>query len=267
MSNAPSALALAVLALASVPSAQYVLVVDDSGGASVDFTSIADAVAVAAAGDGDVVLVRTGSYAGDVVVDGKSLVLTADTDAAVDHHGRLAVQNLAAAGGTGLAVQDGAQAELLGTLLQGGPPGPLGGPGTCTQGPPGAPSAVQVGATLVESAWPAVDFVMSTPVRSDGTVVLAFEGAPGDALWLAVSAAAGVLPLPAAAGSVLVASPIVVSLGVLGASGAQTLELPTFVPPGFESFVYHAQALFFDGVRATLSEPAHVVELAPGVGG
>ncbi len=85
-------LALALLALPSA--AADVLVVDDSGGAGVDFITLQ--AAVAAAQDGDVVLVRSGTYSGDVLVDAKSLVITADAGAAVGYSGLLTIQNLAA---------------------------------------------------------------------------------------------------------------------------------------------------------------------------
>ena len=66
------------LALASVTEAQTVRVVDDDGGVGVDFLEIRDAVA--AANDGDLVLVRAGTYL-DFIIDGKSLTVAADVGA------------------------------------------------------------------------------------------------------------------------------------------------------------------------------------------
>ena len=87
---APSHASFLLLSLAAP---QDVLVVDDSSGPGFDFTTIGDAVD--AAQDGDVVLVRAGSYTGTATISGKSLVVTADTDAVVDFTGALAVVGLA----------------------------------------------------------------------------------------------------------------------------------------------------------------------------
>ncbi len=85
---------VALLSLAVPLWAQNVHVVDDAGGAGVDFTSIASAVAAAA--NGDIVLVRSGEYVEDVTIDAKSLVVTADAGALVDYEGNFVVRNLAA---------------------------------------------------------------------------------------------------------------------------------------------------------------------------
>jgi hypothetical protein len=71
--------------LATVAPAQQVHVVDDSGGVGVEFTSLT--AAVQAAGNGDVLLMRSGTYSQAFTIDGKSLVLAADTGAAVDLQG------------------------------------------------------------------------------------------------------------------------------------------------------------------------------------
>jgi hypothetical protein len=55
--------------------AQSVWIVDDGGGAGVDFTDIP--AAVAAAGEGDLILVRDGFYS-DFTIDAKSLTVLAD---------------------------------------------------------------------------------------------------------------------------------------------------------------------------------------------
>ena len=83
---------LVFLALAGSLPAQNVHLVDDSGGA--DFTTVHEAVAAAASGD--IVIVKTGVYSGDVTIDAKSLVVAADTGAAVDYSGRFLIQNLGA---------------------------------------------------------------------------------------------------------------------------------------------------------------------------
>jgi hypothetical protein len=92
------AFALVLLAAASAPAfgQAQVWVVDDSGGPGVDFTTIPDAIAAAA--DGDVLLVREGVYGGDwTTIDGKSLTISADTGAEVTLDKLyFRVQNLAA---------------------------------------------------------------------------------------------------------------------------------------------------------------------------
>ena len=80
-----------VLALASAAHAG-VIVVDDSGGPGVGFTSIADAVATAQ--EGDVVLVQTGLYS-PFTIDAKSLVVTSAPGAFVAILGRIGVRGLA----------------------------------------------------------------------------------------------------------------------------------------------------------------------------
>ena len=62
-------------------SAGDVLVVDDDGGVGVGFVDLQ--AAVDAAGEGDVILVRGGTYSG-FIVDGKALTVQADTGATVD---------------------------------------------------------------------------------------------------------------------------------------------------------------------------------------
>lgn len=84
-----------LLALASQPARADVLVVDDSGGPGVAFTSLA--AAVAAAADGDVVLIQAGDYAG-FRVDGKGLTLAAAAGAAVNVDGTIELANLPAGG-------------------------------------------------------------------------------------------------------------------------------------------------------------------------
>jgi hypothetical protein len=70
------------LLMLAAPSAAAgdVLVVDDDGGPGVDFTEIK--WAVAAAGEGDTILVKDGDYDA-FTIDGKSLVITAEVGAAV----------------------------------------------------------------------------------------------------------------------------------------------------------------------------------------
>ena len=66
------------LLLAATATAQSVWVVDDDGGPGVDFTQIS--FAVNAAGEGDLVLVRDGTYL-NFVVNGKSITVVADRGA------------------------------------------------------------------------------------------------------------------------------------------------------------------------------------------
>lgn len=75
-----SAFMLLPALLACVPSVSQVFVVDDDGGPGVDFTDLP--AAVAAAGDGDCLLVRAGTYT-HFVTSGKGLVLLGDGPATV----------------------------------------------------------------------------------------------------------------------------------------------------------------------------------------
>ncbi|MBI5361681.1 MAG: hypothetical protein HZA53_00790 [Planctomycetes bacterium] len=84
------ATSLAALVACSVFARAGVLVVDASGGGA--FIDLAPAVA--AAQDGDVVLVRTGSYSGFTVTN-KALDLVADSGASVLVNGTVRIQNLA----------------------------------------------------------------------------------------------------------------------------------------------------------------------------
>ena len=63
-------LSLAAPALLALPTlaADQVLVVDDDGGAGVDFTHLQDAIE--AAGEGDLVLIRDGHYPGLTITPG-----------------------------------------------------------------------------------------------------------------------------------------------------------------------------------------------------
>lgn len=84
-----------VLLAGAVAAQGTVLVVDDDGGPGVDFTDVPSAVA--AASSGDMILVRAGDYTGDFVIDGKGLMLAAETNSVVNLQGsQVDVQNLAA---------------------------------------------------------------------------------------------------------------------------------------------------------------------------
>ena len=89
----PPLLAPLALALAAAPALSADLVVDAGGGG--DFTSLQ--AAVAAAAPDDLVLVRAGTYAESVTVDGKPLWIVAET-LPVIVQGSLTVTNLAADG-------------------------------------------------------------------------------------------------------------------------------------------------------------------------
>ena len=78
------------LAIAQAP----VVVVDDDGGPGVDYTLLHQATAEAA--DGSVILVKPGDYAGAIVVDAKSLVITADEEGDVRIDYRIFVKHLTA---------------------------------------------------------------------------------------------------------------------------------------------------------------------------
>jgi hypothetical protein len=90
-----------LLALSSTPSlAQGQLwVVDDDGGASVDFTAVQPAID--AASDGDTILIRAGVY-GDATIDAKSLVMTGEATALGRDLDTITVRNLAPSQSVGL---------------------------------------------------------------------------------------------------------------------------------------------------------------------
>ncbi len=82
---------LALLLIANVCQSQFAaIIVDDDGGAGVDFTDIAPAVA--AAQPTDVVLVKTGVYS-SFTVDAQSAVVTADEGASVLVQGQVWIRN------------------------------------------------------------------------------------------------------------------------------------------------------------------------------
>jgi len=88
----PAAAVAGLAALAPLGRAD-VLVVDASNGPGADFTAIG--AAIAAAADGDVLLVRDGLYS-FALVDGKSLVIQAEATATVTVDGGITVRNLGA---------------------------------------------------------------------------------------------------------------------------------------------------------------------------
>jgi hypothetical protein len=85
---------LALVALASSTSAQDLWILDASGGPGADFTALSDAIA--GAGEGDVILIRPGSYS-EGTIDGKGLVLLGDGTGTVSIHA-LTVTNLGPGG-------------------------------------------------------------------------------------------------------------------------------------------------------------------------
>jgi len=84
---------LAPLAAGALSARSQVIVVDDGGGAGVDFTEISEAVAVA--GSGDLVLVKTGNYA-PFSIFGKGLSVVADNQQTVFVNGQILVQDVPA---------------------------------------------------------------------------------------------------------------------------------------------------------------------------
>lgn len=89
----PFRLAGALCLVSSVAAQGSVLVVDDDGGPGVGFTDLP--AAVAAASDGDVLVVRDGSYSG-FTLEAKGLAVFADTGAAPAIDGTVVVRNLGA---------------------------------------------------------------------------------------------------------------------------------------------------------------------------
>jgi hypothetical protein len=88
---AAACLVVAQLALAAVPAAAAVIVVDAANGPGATTTSLQTGIDLAV--DGDTVLVRAGAYSGFTLSD-ESLVITADTGAMVTVNGRMAITNL-----------------------------------------------------------------------------------------------------------------------------------------------------------------------------
>src|SRR4030095_8132474 len=84
---------LSMLAVAASQAHGGVIKVDDGGGAGIPFTQIGDAVAAAV--DGDVILVKSGTYA-PFTVDDKSLVIHAEQNATVSVSGTIPSRKLAA---------------------------------------------------------------------------------------------------------------------------------------------------------------------------
>lgn len=84
---------LVVSLLSASAHAGSVLVVDDTPGPGVQFADIASAVAVAQ--NGDLILVRGGTY-GSFTISSRSLTVVADVGAAVDIRGRVTVTQLGA---------------------------------------------------------------------------------------------------------------------------------------------------------------------------
>ena len=87
LATRPLLLALSTPALAQLP-----IVVDDVAGPGVDYTSLQ--AAVDAAGAGDSILVKPGTYAG-FTIDGKTIRMGADVPSSVDVTSQVAVRNVA----------------------------------------------------------------------------------------------------------------------------------------------------------------------------
>lgn len=89
-------LAAAILSAPAALGQASTWVVDDTGGPGVDFTALS--AAIAAAQDGDTLLVRTGRYgfSGSHVIDGKGLRIVVDAGHGMELLNTLTVQNLAA---------------------------------------------------------------------------------------------------------------------------------------------------------------------------
>lgn len=110
---------LLLWALASAPYAQATLwVVDDDGGAGVDFADLQLAIDTASEGDG--LLVREGEYVGNFVVDGKSLTIVAEPGARLRTIGDFLSLDAAALTVRNLAPMQGVT-FLGGELLAGAP--------------------------------------------------------------------------------------------------------------------------------------------------
>jgi len=92
MKNLVTSLFLSLTAAAGIDAQGAVWVVDQQAGAGSDFTTIEEAVA--AASDGDFVLIRAGDYGEFLTIDDKALTLQAEAGAVV-RASRLLVRNLA----------------------------------------------------------------------------------------------------------------------------------------------------------------------------
>lgn len=118
MFRLPAALVLA----ATIASGQGTLwIVDDDGGAGVDFADLQ--LAIDTAGDGDGILVRAGEYRGNFVVDGKSLTMLGEPGARLAAPGALLTLELAALHVRNLSPSQ--AVTVVGFELAADDPGPL----------------------------------------------------------------------------------------------------------------------------------------------
>ena len=188
----PLLAALLTTGLVSTLSAQGVLVVDDDGGPGVDFVDL-DAALVAAA-PGDVVLVRTSSFAGSVTIS-KPLTLIADEGAVVEvqnlfiEHvpaGEIVVSGITVSpvfGFSAVLTDVGASVLFQDCALAGGmlQPGSGGGPGLsaldCTSIT--LAGCVVTGGTLDDGSPSTALYVASSTLVLFDTSVTASDGDPG----------------------------------------------------------------------------------------
>lgn len=162
------------------------------------------------------------------------------------------------AGGDGLVVQAGAQAQLLGCTTTAG----LGGnQGEFGEGPDGQGTS---GGGLI-NALPGEPRVFGAPtLGQDGkTITVSVTGEPGDAIWIVPGQAPAHVPALAASGVWLVQRPVFLTkapLAVLDDSGQATVQLPlgalTAATPSRELFL-QGFARGADG-QLVLGSPGHV---------
>ncbi len=263
--------------------AQTVWIVDANNGPGTSFTTIG--AAIAAASDGDFVLVRDGFYPEVVRLDGIGLTLQAEAGATVTVQA-IEVENLAPSqfaalrgfdrwyaapggqggdGGTGMVVQGASVVDLIGSTVKGGAGGHGG-----QYGFPGSKGQAFVisGGAVVNNFPNKTAHLMASPspVRAGATTPVSLTGDPGDLVYVVVSSEPG--PFLTArnwVGPLVLSSQFhVVRLGVLSGSGSLSLNVKVPpLPPGVLEASCYLQAVFLGGREIALGTPTQVHMLAP----
>lgn len=123
----------------------------------------------------------------------------------------------------------------------------------CTPGAPGFPIFIETG-SVTSLPGSARHLEVSSPVRELQSVLLSYDGSPGDFVLLLFSMTYDPVPVPLCAGYLLPSFPIAVFQGAIPPSGNLAVSIP--VPelgPGFEGAIVYTQAVF-----GTPSDPCNL---------